>query len=380
MDTTTQIKDSPAKRALDLLGGASSVGRSLHIPVSTASSWLTSGMIPAKWQGKILALAKQKGAHLRAEDLIAPAIPQKVGQPKGTGAIEGHFSTPPAPMPQREIEPGLFLREIKALSKNNTVVCFAGVGSAFAKRNDQTSLIIAKNGVTILVDVGTTIPQALYRNGMEVTDFDYFHVTHAHADHIGGLEELMLKHRYILKHKLRLIISPAFEQILWENTLKGGSQINELGLLKFRDLIEPIEPSWVRNSPRETYQVCVEGIHLTIFRTIHTPGDTNEWEKAFWSTGLIIDGQVLFSADTRFDPTLFTDLDLTGIETIYHDCQLFNPNNVHAPYDMLKELPSGIKTRMYLTHYGDSFENFDPKADGFAGFAQAFVPYLFNQK
>lgn len=85
-------------------------------------------------------------------------------------------------MPKREIEEGRFLNEIRDLSENQTVICFVGVGSAFAKRNDQTSLIIAKNRKTILVDIGTTVPQALYRNGMNVTDFDYYHLTHAHAD------------------------------------------------------------------------------------------------------------------------------------------------------------------------------------------------------
>lgn len=188
-------------------------------------------------------------------------------------------------------------------------------------------------------------------------------------------------HRYMLKRPAKLIISPQFEQVLWEHTLKGGSQINEAGILKFRDLIDPLEPRWVANQPREIFQINVDGIHLQIFRTIHTPGDCSEWERAFWSTGLIIDGQILFSGDTRFDPTIFSDLDLSKIEAIYHDCQLFQPNVVHAPYEDLKTLlPAGIKKLMHLTHFGDSFEKFNPQADGFADFAKAFTPYCFEQR
>lgn len=119
---------------------------------------------------------------------------------------------------------------------------------------------------------------------------------------------------------------------------------------------------------------------LTIFRTIHTPGEVSEWERAFWSTGLVVDDQILFSGDTRFDPTLFGDLDMSRIEAVFHDCQLFGANTVHATYDLLKTLPEELKKMMFLTHYGDNFERFDPPSEGFAGFARPFRPYLFRQR
>ena len=76
------------------------------------------------------------------------------------------------------------LDRIKEASIGKTVVTFAGVGSAFAKKNDQSSIIIAKNGKTILVDAGNTISSSLYKQGIKITDFDYHHCTHSHADHI----------------------------------------------------------------------------------------------------------------------------------------------------------------------------------------------------
>lgn len=369
-----------SERIIAHMGGQSNIARQLNIPISTVGSWAQSGSIPSKWQSKLLTIAKSKGLPINASDFIQPCIPSKLESLPHTGAIVAPFIITPAPIPKEEIPRGLFLNELLKLSETKTVLCFPGVGSAFAKKNDQTSVIIAKNRKTILVDIGTTIPTALYRNGLDSVDFDYYHFTHAHADHIGGVEELLLKHRYIVGRKAKCIITPQFEHVLWEHSLKGGSQINELGLLKFRDLIEPIEPEWVKNQPRETYQINVACIHLTIFRTIHTPGDVSQWEKAFWSTGFIVDGQILFSGDTRFDPTLFTDLDISKIETIYHDCQLFNPGIVHAAYDELKTLPKCIKARMYLFHYGDSFETIDSEKDGFLGFTKAFTPYCFTQR
>ena len=371
---------STASGITNIFGGPSNLARQLDIAPSTVGYWISSGSIPSKWQGKILSLAKSKGLPLHPENFIGNTIPSKIGNIKNKGVYEGKFSIPPAPVPQQEIPKGLFLDEVLKMSETQTVICFVGVGSAFAKLNDQTSFIIAKNRKTILVDLGQTITQALYRNGLDITDFDYYHFTHAHCDHIGGVEELLLKNRYMLKRKAKVIITPTFESTLWEHTLKGGSQINELGLLKFRDLIEPYAPTWIKNQPRETYQINIEGIHLTIFRTIHTPGDVDQWERAFWSSGLVIDGQILFSGDTRYDPTLFTDLDLSQVETAFHDCQLFMPGNVHAPYEELKVLPTGIKNKMYLTHYGDNFPTFNAVEDGFAGFCKPFQPYCFTQR
>jgi ribonuclease BN (tRNA processing enzyme) len=282
------------------------------------------------------------------------------------------FSVLPRLPEKSPIPPGLYMKELKHLSEKNLVFCFVGVGSAFARLNDQTSLIIVKNRKTILVDVGGTVTHALLRHGIDPQAFDYYHLTHAHADHIGGMEEVLFKNKYVLAIKPRVIITPNFAKVLWDNTLSGGIGCGEEGALTLNDYIEPIEPKLVQEKPREIYELDVAGMHLTIFRTYHVVGKG----VALWSSGLMVDKRVLFTADTRFDPALFNDLDISGVETIFHDCQLFRPGSVHAPYGDLKTLSDSLKSKMYLTHYNDNFRDFNPLRDGFLGFAHAFKPYL----
>jgi hypothetical protein len=274
----------------------------------------------------------------------------------------------------------VMINEIKAASMGNLVLCFVGVGSAGAKKNANTSLIIAKNGKTLLVDMGRNIPDALHAKGINTFDFDGYHITHSHADHIGGLEELLLMSRYVAKKKPEMIITESYQQVLWEFSLKGGCEYNEGELLRFSDLVKPIRPTWIQERPREMYRCVWNDIDLVIFRTIHVPGDVEQWERAYWSTGLLIDGRVIFTADTRFDPSLF--IDLVGVlksqpDAVFHDCQLAGPGTVHASYQDLCTLAPDLKRVTHLTHYGDTFESVDPTKDGFAGFAKPWHIYRF---
>ena len=267
------------------------------------------------------------------------------------------------------------LQCIREASQSGLALCFPGVGSAFSRKHDPTSLVIAKNGVTLLVDVGTNIPRVLSSRGTHICEFDYYHITHSHADHIGGLEELLLSSHYLLNKTPRIILAESYKDILWERTLRGGCEHRENGTFQFEDLAELIVPGQTAESPREIYEVEIEGIGLTIFRTVHIPTEGDNSGSKFWSTGLLIDGRVLFTADTRFDPLLFEQLPMGNVDTLFHDCQLYEPGVVHATYDQLKTLDAGLRSKMHLTHYGDTYETFDPPTDGFVGFAQPWAIY-----
>ncbi|MBN2737038.1 MAG: MBL fold metallo-hydrolase [Spirochaetales bacterium] len=261
-------------------------------------------------------------------------------------------------------------------------IFFIGVGSAFSKTHYQTNMLIIKGNDHLMVDCGTKTPQALYELGISVMDIRNFCITHSHADHIGGLEEVMLMNRYAKQQKANIIISEIYQQILWDTSLRGGSGYNEDEhgkLLSFGDFWDITQPRWLANYPRETYGATLGSMDIKIFRTKHIPDSSKNWETAFWSSGLLLDERIMLTADTRFDRELLDSFcEKFNIEAIFHDCQFFD-GGVHASISELATLPADLRSKIFLTHYGDNWKDFEQKINdlGFAGLTQQWCFYDF---
>ena len=260
---------------------------------------------------------------------------------------------------------------------------FVGVGSAFTKRQYQTNLLIIKGNDHVLVDCGTKCTQAIAGLKINPTDIRTLLITHSHADHIGGVEELALMGRYVTKRKPTMVINETYQHILWDMSLRGGCGYNEEEaqvMLSFGDFFDVIRPHWLADYPRETLSASVGGIDIKMMRTKHIPDSSADWESSFWSCGVLIDDRVLFTSDTKFDQDLVTFYnDRFSLEAIFHDCQFFT-GGVHAGIDELNSFPKPVKKKMYLCHYGDNWEQNEAKvADyGFAGLAKQQVYYIFD--
>jgi ribonuclease BN (tRNA processing enzyme) len=259
---------------------------------------------------------------------------------------------------------------------------FIGAGGAFSKKFFQNNLLVVKGDSHLLVDCGTRAPSSLALLGLGVGGISNYLITHTHADHVGGLEEVMLVNRYGLHRKTAMVATAKLRRALWSMSLRGGASFNEAHggeYLEFEDFWDAIDPRRVRGADRELCEARVGGIEVRLFRTKHIPDSAPDWRSSFPSYGLILDGRVLFTSDTRYDPEMVQTLDAEyGFEAIFHDCQLFT-GGVHASLEELGGLPPSIRAKTRLMHYGDKIEDFAPRIAelGFAGIAGQWNTYSF---
>lgn len=270
---------------------------------------------------------------------------------------------------------------LQLTNSGNLSVFFIGVGSAFSREHYQTNLLVIKGNDHLLIDCGTICSHALWQYGSVITQIENVLVTHSHADHIGGLEEMAFMGRYVSGKKPVMYIDDDYRNILWDFSLSGGQTYGESltgGPLEFADYFTQVKPRILEKEPRPLFETWCENINVKIFRTKHMENEFKSWDDTFWSTGVLLDERILFTGDTRFDPELLNWMmeKYPTIEYIIHDCQL-SPGGVHAGYDDLKGLPPELKSKMLLCHYGDNWRDYAPEKDGFLGFARQGVYYEF---
>jgi len=275
-----------------------------------------------------------------------------------------------------------FVSNIELTNDGYLSLFFLGTGNAFTKTAFQTNLLVVKGKDHLLIDCGTLCSYAyenLY-NG-KITDIQNLLLTHPHADHIGGVEELALAGKYITKRPLNLVITDEFKKLLWKESLRGGIQYSEEGKMTFEDYFNQIKPVRIQKKPFEMFETDVGSINVKIFRTRHVTTRKDSLKDSQISFGLIIDDRVLFTADTQFNrPQLEFLLDkYKSIEVIFHDCDVMGySRGVHAAYDELVTLPMDIKKKMILCHYSEAVSTVDALVDGFAGLAKHWVYYDFE--
>jgi ribonuclease BN (tRNA processing enzyme) len=290
-------------------------------------------------------------------------------------------------------------------------VTFLGVGSAFAKRNFNANLFFEYwekgwKGTTpprppddtLLVDFGATGPAALYvlkdKNGFAHLRTDrgmiYYpairkvFVSHQHADHIGGLEEMALMNTFVYQNpktgkpfKAELISTINILVNLWDHSLKGGLNTvpNRYALLQDYFFIRPLIPN--RTDKNHFNVGCYK---FEIFPTDHIHIE----RKYDWpSYGLFIsqpkvNQAVFYSGDTRFDYPAYQRM-MEAAHLCFHDCQFFDQDEgVHATLNELRTLPPEIRAKTLLYHFGDNFDDpaLQPAIGEFKGLTKPHKRYV----
>jgi ribonuclease BN (tRNA processing enzyme) len=238
---------------------------------------------------------------------------------------------------------------------------YLGVKSAFTLTDYQTNVLLERNGQRLLLDCGGDIRFSLRDvAGLKLTDVTDVYISHAHADHSGGLEGVALCTYFNPNcERPRLFVARQLASPLWSDTLSGGLKTLQ-GTPA--DIDTFFEVRRIGNNGSFVWQ----GITFKIVQSIHI----YDGLAISPSYGLMFEsgGQRIFwTSDTQHAPNQLHDFYAMS-DVIYHDCETSPfPSGVHAHYTDLVNLPAETKSKMWLHHYNDGPLP-DAVADGFRGF------------
>ena len=255
-----------------------------------------------------------------------------------------------------------------------------GTGSAFTMKNWQSNFAIRSGDKYLLIDCGGDIRFALQEMNIKIADIDAVYISHAHADHIGGLEWIGFSTLFNPTLKKPIIFGEAnLLKDLWAKSLVGGmeglegTKYTEVGsdgvLLSTYFDVHPVIVNRYFIWQGIRFDI-VQSVHITAkyalcnsFGLMWCDPDTNE--------------RIYVTTDCQYSPEASMRAFYQEADHIFHDCETTPfKSGVHANYTDLKTLPADVKKKMWLYHYQDnvidSFEEWNQKAieDGFRGFVK----------
>jgi ribonuclease BN (tRNA processing enzyme) len=272
-----------------------------------------------------------------------------------------------------------------------------GCGNAFSMINFNQSFVLEENGKKLLIDCGSRTPLALINSGMKLADIDAIYISHAHSDHIGGLEEAAFTRYDWMRHPRawndyvysqadaasiqggrdyldpevkyvpyapKLIANEKLLAELWDYSLRGGLDSMEGFDSTLETFFQPIGVK--ANVPffwQEWRFDLIQQIHIMTGSVIK------------YTFGLLVSKKdrktVYFTTDSQHcsprqieifykkADLIFQDCECIGVDTIAKEYRF--SSGVHASYAQLAGWPSAnsvklsadIKAKMMLSHYQD---------------------------
>jgi len=201
------------------------------------------------------------------------------------------------------------------------------------RRSRTSALIEAADGTRILIDAGPDIRAQLLAAG--VARIDHVIITHAHADHIMGLDEL----RAINRFTGRALPLHAMPETLADLTAR------------FAYAFQPPTPGFFRPSltahPAQPGELLtLGGLEIRLIEQDH---------QVMRTLGLRIGGFAYCTDLVRLPPASIAAL--TGIEGWVCGCFSNRPHPVHAHLDLVREWAVALgASRTVLTHMSNGLD------------------------
>jgi ribonuclease BN (tRNA processing enzyme) len=226
-----------------------------------------------------------------------------------------------------------------------------GVSAAFTLKGFNTNYLITGPKGSFLLDCGATAPMALSALGLSLTDVSELYLSHLHLDHVGGLIQLGLQRFSAGHERPRIYTHEDLAEKLWPLFLQGfiGKILGSSGKPERSEMSDFFElhsfPAPDAFSEKAGFSIA--GIDCALYRGEH-PAMSD-------SFGLVLNGKVLITSDTTFQPERLERVaNHYQLETIFHHCT-YNPglSGMHATVEQLASLPEDLRELIILSHYDD---------------------------